>query len=182
MCGSRYCWRAQEGLGRACSLRWSSARAVRARTRHHNRSGPHKRPAAAPCKPRACRAPAAAALAMPVTSWTFTAGIAKSLPSKSSITCVQEGREVKVSAVRRAAGALQEAKCTRAAHTGRPSEVWGTGLRWRRGSPHVSRVTVRAVTSGPKAECEESPELARRSVPSVPTPPAARSRPPCFLL
>ena len=103
MCGSRYYWRAREGVGRACSLRWPSARAVRARTRHHNRSGPHKRPAAAPCKPRACRAPAAAALAMPVTSWTFTAGLAKSLPSKSSITCVQEGREVKVSTVRRAA-------------------------------------------------------------------------------
>ena len=113
MCGSRYCWRAREGVGRACSLRWPSARAVRARTRHHNRSGPHKRPAAAPCKPRACRAPAAAALAMPVTSWTFTAGLAKSLPSKSSITCVQEGREVKVSTVRRAACALHEAKRTR---------------------------------------------------------------------
>ena len=47
------------------------------------------------------------------TSWTTTAGLGKLLPTKASMACVQEGREVKVSTVRWAAGALHEAKCTR---------------------------------------------------------------------
>ena len=161
MCRSRYCWRARECACWTCSLRGLSARAVRARSWRHNPSRRRKQPAAAPCKPGACRAPPTAVLEVPVTSWTTTAGLAKRGPPNISMACVQEGRGAKVSAVRRAAGALQEAKCTRAAHTGRPSEVWGTGLRWRRGSPHVW------------PECEAAaPELASRSVPSVPTPPA----------
>ena len=74
---------------------------------------------------------------MPFTSWTFTAGLAKSLPASASMACVQEGREVKVSTVRRAAGALHEAKCTR--------RTQGACLKNRvrafdRGGPHrVSR-------------------------------------------
>ena len=77
---------------------------------------------------------------MPVTSWTFTAGLAKSLPSKSSITCVQEGREVKVSTVRRAACALHEAKRTRCTQVARlKNRVRG----FAGGGPHL--------TAGPHA-------------------------------
>ena len=168
MCRSRYFWRARECACWTCSLRGLSARAVRARSWRHNPSRRRKQPAAAPCKPGACRAPPTAVLEVPVTSWTTTAGLAKRVPPNISMACVQEGQGVKVSAVRRAAGALQEAKCTRRTQGARLKY----GVRvFAGGGAHL--------TSGPNARRQPQ---SLQAAPCRACPRHPRSRPPSIVM
>ena len=134
MCGSRYCSRAREGLGRACSLRWRSELFVRARTGHHNRSAPHKRPAAAPCKPGACRAPAGGSTGdarhlVDDHRWPRQASAAELIDDLRARGTGSEAQH-------RAAGGRHSSRSqVHTAHTGRPFEESGSGLRRQRVSP-----------------------------------------------
>ena len=135
MCRSRYCWRARECACWTCSLRGLSARAVRARSWRHNPSRRRKQPAAAPCKPGACRAPPTAVLEVPVTSWTTTAGLAKRGPPNISMTCVQEGRQCMMELSLRSATASQH-KMVNAAVRPQSEHVRGITLAARCAQPH----------------------------------------------
>eukprot|EP00966_Prymnesium_polylepis_P295876 6833549-Prymnesium_polylepis.2 len=114
-----------------------STRRFRARTRHRNRSEPHKRPAPVPCKPGACRAPAAAALENDVRHlvddhrWPRQNYAAKSIDDLRARVTGSKGQH-------RAAGCRRSSRSqVHAANTGCRFEESRSGLCWC-GAAHLT--------------------------------------------